>query len=528
MPELQGLIQPAALIHAPIPAAQYLRMSTDHQKYSTQNQADAIADYASRRGFAIVRTFEDEGRSGLRFGNRAALKELISYVRSGQADFEAVLVYDVSRWGRFQDVDESAYYEFICKEAGIKVLYSAEQFEDDGSVGSTILKGIKRAMAAEFSRELSSKVFMGQCRIVKMGFWCAGRPAFGLRRLLVDENGVPKVMLERHQRKFLQSDRVVLRPGPASEVNTVKRIFRSFVIEKKGAALIAAELNEDRVLTMEGKLWTATKIGKLLANETYCGNIVFNRSSNKLKQKLVFNPPDMWIRREGAFDAIISPKVFAKAQAIVAKRRQRISDEEAISQLVTRWREKGHLCRANIEAEKGMLRTTTYRRRFGSMTAAYKRIGFRPNPRYCFTELRAQIRQTIETQRRQLGVAIAGLGMGMQFVDEPRQLAIAGGVTVSFAVARMIADGPPAGKMRWQLRWARRPNSSSDLTLVIRMDESNTNASYYYLLPTRTIEAAETTEQRVRVTSKIFTSEHRHDDLTSVARAICSFRTSIA
>ncbi|MEO6246527.1 MAG: hypothetical protein ABIQ12_13930 [Opitutaceae bacterium] len=27
--------------------------------------------------------------------------------------------YDVSRWGRFQDADESGYYEYICKRAGI-------------------------------------------------------------------------------------------------------------------------------------------------------------------------------------------------------------------------------------------------------------------------------------------------------------------------------------------------------------------------------------------------------------------------
>jgi hypothetical protein len=47
---------------------------------------------------------------------------LISDVQNVRADFNVILVYDVSRWGRFQDTDESAYYEFICKVAGIKVL----------------------------------------------------------------------------------------------------------------------------------------------------------------------------------------------------------------------------------------------------------------------------------------------------------------------------------------------------------------------------------------------------------------------
>ena len=47
-------------------AAQYVRMSTEHQQYSTENQADAIRQYAERRGIEIVRTYADEGRSGLR------------------------------------------------------------------------------------------------------------------------------------------------------------------------------------------------------------------------------------------------------------------------------------------------------------------------------------------------------------------------------------------------------------------------------------------------------------------------------
>jgi DNA invertase Pin-like site-specific DNA recombinase len=91
-------------------AAQYVRMSTDHQKYSTQNQGEAIAAYAERRGLTIVRSYEDEGRSGLDIDGRQALQDLIGDVKSGRADFECILVYDVSRWGRFQDADESAYY----------------------------------------------------------------------------------------------------------------------------------------------------------------------------------------------------------------------------------------------------------------------------------------------------------------------------------------------------------------------------------------------------------------------------------
>src|SRR5438270_134852 len=127
-------------------AAQYVRMSTDHQQYSTHNQTDAIKRYAESHSMQIVRTYSDEGKSGLNIAGRDALRELINDVQNGRADFAAVLVYDVSRWGRFQDSDESAYYEYVCKRAGVRIHYCAEQFENDGSLPSTLLKTIKRTM----------------------------------------------------------------------------------------------------------------------------------------------------------------------------------------------------------------------------------------------------------------------------------------------------------------------------------------------------------------------------------------------
>ena len=65
----------------PLRAAQYVRMSTDHQQYSTQNQADKIREYAARRGIEIVQTYADEGKSGLRLDGRDALQRLIADVK---------------------------------------------------------------------------------------------------------------------------------------------------------------------------------------------------------------------------------------------------------------------------------------------------------------------------------------------------------------------------------------------------------------------------------------------------------------
>jgi len=110
-------------------AAMYVRMSTDHQKYSTENQEQAIREYAEKRNIEVITTYADQGKSGLDIGGREALQRLISDVQDGHAAFNTILVLDITRWGRFQDADESAYYEYICRRAGIDVQYVAEQFE---------------------------------------------------------------------------------------------------------------------------------------------------------------------------------------------------------------------------------------------------------------------------------------------------------------------------------------------------------------------------------------------------------------
>jgi len=136
-------------------AVKYIRPLTGHQQSSTDTQADRIKEYAEAQGMDIVRTYADEGKSGISTGGRAALKQLIADVEAGDVDFTVILVYDVSRWGRFQDMDESAYYEEICRRAGIQAAYCAEQVEHDGPPIATVLKSVKCAIAAEYKRELS-------------------------------------------------------------------------------------------------------------------------------------------------------------------------------------------------------------------------------------------------------------------------------------------------------------------------------------------------------------------------------------
>ena len=210
---------------APARAAVYVRMSTEHQQYSIHNQMVVLRYYAIARGMEIVRIYSDEGISGLNFEGRAGLQRLMEDVRSGCGDYDFVLVYDVSRWGRFQDTDQGAHYEFECRQQGIKVIYCAEPFENDNTPMTAVIKAVKRAMAAEYSRELGVKVVEGQRNLARRGFDLGGGPPFGLKHVIVDMSKKPVDKVLRGTRKAFTTDRVILAPGPRSEIKVFSRSF---------------------------------------------------------------------------------------------------------------------------------------------------------------------------------------------------------------------------------------------------------------------------------------------------------------
>jgi RNA polymerase sigma factor (sigma-70 family) len=358
-------------------AVAYVRMSTDLQEFSPENQLTAIMGYAEERGFDVVRVYDDAGRSGLRADNRPGHRRLMGEIESGRADFDAVITYDVSRWGRFQDADEPGYYEHICSRAGIQLHYCAEQFENDGSLTSNVVKSIKRLMAGEFSRELSKKVSAGRDLLIKKGFRQGGMAGYGLRRMLIDEHGNRKGELAFGERKSLQTDRVILVPGPSNEVETVRRIYKMFVNEGQTESEIAAILNQEKILTYLQRQWTYTTVRGVLTNPKYIGDNVSNRVATKLNQKRVANTPDKWVRAERIFEPIVDRELHYAARAIVEQRSRRLSNDQVLELLRGLLMEAGRLSCLIIDERESMLSSSAIADRFGSLHNAYKLVGYR-------------------------------------------------------------------------------------------------------------------------------------------------------
>jgi len=460
-------------------AVEYVRMSTEHQQYSTENQSEAIRSYAERHQMDIVQTYSDAGKSGLQISGRPALKQLIEDVESGEKKFEAILVFDISRWGRFQDADESAYYEYICRRSGISLHYCAEQFDNDGSPVSTIVKSVKRAMAGEYSRELSAKVFAGQCRLIELGFRQGGMAGYGLRRMRVDVNGVPQGVLRHGEHKSLQTDRVILVPGPDKEVETVRWMYRQFIEGGQAENAIAVKLNEREITTDVGRPWTRGTVHQVLTNEKYIGNNVFNRRSFKLKKKHVVNEPDMWIRADNAFEHIVAPEIFFTAQGIIRERNRRFSDDEMLKRLKRLYEIHGYLSGFIIDESEHMPSSSAYKRRFDTLIRAYELIGFRPHRDYRYVEINRALRQLHGKVIADTIASIEELGGIVSRCPITDLLTVNGEFTASVVIAR--CQQTPAGTLRWKIRLD--TGLTPDLTVALRMDEENESPLDYYILP---------------------------------------------
>ncbi|MEZ2416361.1 recombinase family protein [Luteibacter sp. RCC_6_2] len=411
-------------------AAEYVRMSTDQQQYSTQNQSAAIAAYAAAHGMTIVKSYRDEGRSGVQIKGRHALQDLLGDVRDGKKDYDVVLVYDVSRWGRFQNPDEAAYHEFVCHLGGVSVVYVAESFSNDGTPFSAVLKGLKRAMAGEYSRELSTKVYAGQCRLIGLGYRQGGSAGYGLRRMRLDASGCPQGILEHGQRKAVMTDRVILVPGPTEEVRVVRRIFREFAAGL-GAAAIAHKLNADAISFLDGKKWNNHRVRALLTNAKYMGDNVFGRTHGSLHLPRVNVPEDAWVRRKSSFQPLVSRQLFFKAKERFERMAKKMGDEDVLSPLREIVAREGQITTRLIRDDPSAVSVPTLVRRFGGLRHVYRLIGYTPkknlvyaDARVHFLEVRENTMAHVKEMFEQAGLSVVRQGWQLQ-VEQAWSLSVA-------------------------------------------------------------------------------------------------------
>lgn len=474
----------------PTRAVAYVRMSTEHQQYSPANQMAAIQQYADIHSMMILRIYTDEGVSGLDVAKRAGLRQLLSDVASGSADFEKVLVYDISRWGRFQDTDEPAFYEYLCRLNRIEVIYVVEPFKNDHSPMTTVFKAVKRAMAAEFSRELSVKVSRAMCNLAARGYDQCGACIYGLKHVVVDSTGRPVTARERLSRKTVKTDRLILAPGPKEEVRVVREIFRRYADLCESVGEVAAHLNACGLRTRRGKRWRTEHISYMVQCEKYIGTHVYNATSGKLLAPRVTNDPALWIRVPGAFKGIIDPDVFQKARDRRVRELKHLrglrslSNDDVLERLRAFYEKHGSISVHAMRRHRFRPGPMAFVGRFGSLSTAYALVGYRMGPehdnwkeRRRLIDLRVgvlqEIRRAIETKSRRMFWHRYGTTFHI-------------GRSVFGALQLLKVVTGLDGKARW--RHFARQYPDANVHVIGRLDDDDRTTRDFYVVPADCIE----------------------------------------
>ena len=135
-------------LHLNRPVAGYLRSATELRGESLQRQLEAVLRYARDHDMQLIRFYCDECGSGFRIDNRPGLAQLFRDVASDVPDFDAILLLDPSRWGRFPFAHDVITGGLARANSAVEIHYCFDPPDDAEEISvSDVAEFLKRAMA---------------------------------------------------------------------------------------------------------------------------------------------------------------------------------------------------------------------------------------------------------------------------------------------------------------------------------------------------------------------------------------------
>lgn len=438
-------------------------------------QLAAIHAYAGAHRMEVVRLYEDAAKSGLQIWNREGMKRLLREVMDEPRPFDVVLVYDVSRWGRFQDIDAAAYYEYTCRLHGAKVVYVQEGFGSDEEPMTALLKTLKRAMAAEYARDLGVKSRAGQDRAVHLGYQMGPLPCVGLTRVAIDRFGNTRP-LARGQRKAIQGERIAWVPGPPSEVELTRKIFSMYADTSATIKGVARKLRADGPVAQNGRPFTESMVSRLLRCEALAGNFVWGGERYAAGPTKKKRPPT---RADNVIEPVVPAELWKQVQnKLWACRRLRRDKEQLIQVLREKLAEHPELNALDLEA-LGLHSKKAYANAFGSVSRALALAGRDPTAVRALHEQRKLVGRKVGDR---MTADIAGLlrRFGMECRVHPRSRLLVVGAEVKIRL-QVLWPRTYRGVQRWHVLKARRP--VAHLVLLAQMEDSERAIRFVLLDP---------------------------------------------
>ena len=287
-------------------AIAYLRKSTDLQETSLEQQKENILHFARTHSIKVIEFFAEEA-CGESVEGRPQFRRMIECCKSKEL-FQYVLVYDVSRWGRFENPKEAVYWEVEAEKAGRRVIFISEGFKEE-SIGTSITNFVKSAEASEYLKNIRRQTTRGMIYYAKDGYWMGGRPPYGYNRAIVESGRIIEVLPEGKQKNIKgQKIKLVINKEQA---RIIRIIFIMFTKQGMSVNSIVGHLNQSNYPPPRGHMWSKSSIWRILHNDAYIGTLIYNRENgHKRHGKHKYNPQDKWIIVENAHEPIIPKELW--------------------------------------------------------------------------------------------------------------------------------------------------------------------------------------------------------------------------
>ena len=215
----------------------------------------------------------------------------------------------------------------------------------------------------------------------------------------------------------------------------------------------------------------------------------------------------MWIRRDDAFEPIIPPEIFQRAQEIVEARYRRYSDDEMLELLRRLLAQKGTLSGILIDEAEGLPSSAAYQGRFKSLLRAYQLIGYTPRRDFAYVKTNRLLREQHRTQIEAIISELKAGGATVRRDPTTDTLTVNDEFTTSLVLARCRET------QRGNFRWIMRLDASlaPDITIGARLAAGNEAILDYYLFP-----SIDALAERIRLAPEngFVLDVYRFDDLS--------------
>ncbi|MBO5408923.1 MAG: recombinase family protein [Clostridia bacterium] len=277
----------------------YLRKSRAEEHLDTaevlQRHREQLLALAKSKGYTVVKIYE-EVVSGGKLEMRPQMLNLLDDVLNGL--YDAVLCMDIDRLGRGSMSEQGLIMEtFQESETLIVTPDKVHNLSDESDETAVEFEAFIARM--EY-KKIAKRMKVGKIKTIRDGY-CLSEPSYGYERDYI--NGRPTLKVNEEQAKI------------------VKMIFSLYTVDHLGCQRIANYLNSLSVKTRKGTPFTRTSVRHILKNETYIGNVIYNRinytykNGKKVRKKV--NSREDWIVGKGTFPKLITEEQFAKAQELM-------------------------------------------------------------------------------------------------------------------------------------------------------------------------------------------------------------------